>query len=428
MCNAKHINYPPPPARKSSGDGIGAASATTPFAAAKSGNARDCSAGVGGKGGRNEQQGGTPPRGGGRQVATERRAHGVPPSRSNTSSTGRSGSRRIGGDVDAGALVSTNTRSVSRPSRARDDDHRSKSMTRIGSRSKSRDPKPRAPRREYDTPFDDRGRCHYHKSVQLAAKKMTGGWKVVHSACPRCMEDNSQAKTGGGGGGGGDVIVEVGEGQSVSLTLSRGSNRASATTGGKNDGCASFADARGLHDKNGCCMVHTHIQVAKKRVLGTGFKIVRACPACSGGRDCGLDDCMSVSSKKSTRSSRSNATQRSGASTSARGGGGGGSVGRSAAATGTGRYGALPFDGDGYCCRHPSVQLAKKKVLGGGFKIVLDFCPHCAYCDSQRSGGKKNSSSTIRRMSSTSSQGTGRVFDDSGAVLRRSSSRHRPER
>jgi len=420
MCNAKHFDYPPPPARKSSGDGIGAASTTTPFAAAKSGNARDCSSGVGGKGGRNEQQGGTPSRGGGRQVTPERRAHGVPPSRSNTSSTGRSGSRRIGGD-------STNTRSVSRPSRARDDYHRSKSKTRIGSRSKSRDPKPRAPRREYDTPFDDRGRCHYHKNVQLAAKKMTGGWKVVHSACPRCMEDNSQAKTGGGEGG--DVIVEVGEGQSVSLTLSRGSNRASATTGGKNDGCASFADVRGLHDKNGCCMVHTHIQVAKKRVLGTGFKIVRACPACSGGRDCGLDDSMSVSSKKSTRSSRSNATQRSGASASARGGGGGGSGGRSVAATGTGWYGALPFDGDGYCCRHPSVQLAKKKVLGGGFKIVLDFCPHCASdCGSQRSGGKKNSSSTIRRMSSTSSQGTGRVFDDSGAVLRRSSSRHRPER
>ena len=414
MCNSTKFDYPPPTPRKSGGDGIGAAAVTTPFAAAKSGNARDCSAG-GGKGGRNEHHDA------GRRVAPERRAHahGVPPSRSNASSAGRSGSRRVCGDVNAGALVSTNTRSVSRPSRARDDD-RSRSRTRIGSRSKSRDPKPRAPRREYDTPFDDRGRCHYHKNVQLAAKKMTGGWKVVHSACPRCMEDNCHAKTGGGGG----VIFEVAEGQSVNLTLSRGSNRAS-TTSGKNGGGA-IVDARGLHDKNGCCPVHTHVQVAKKRVLGSGFKIVRACPSCSG-RDCGLDD-ISVSSKKSNRSARSNATQRSNASASARGEEGGG---RSAAATGTGRYGALPFDGDGYCCRHPSVQLAKKKVLGGGFKIVLDFCPGCASdndrdCGSQRSGGKK--SSLIRRMSSTSSQRTGRVYDDSGAVLRRSSSRNRPER
>ena len=47
-----------------------------------------------------------------------------------------------------------------------------------GDRSKSRDTRDverkARPRREYDTPFDDKGRCHYHKNVQLAAKKMTG--------------------------------------------------------------------------------------------------------------------------------------------------------------------------------------------------------------------------------------------------------------
>jgi len=30
-------------------------------------------------------------------------------------------------------------------------------------------------RLEHDAPFDDKGRCHYHKNVQLAATKMTGG-------------------------------------------------------------------------------------------------------------------------------------------------------------------------------------------------------------------------------------------------------------
>jgi hypothetical protein len=289
-----------------------------------------------------------------------------------------------------------------------------KSRTSVGSRSKSRDVKPRE-RRVYDTPFDEKGRCHYHRNVQLAAKKMTGGWKVVHAACPKCMENNVEGKTGGGiikldGGCNGD--------QSVHLSLSRGSNR-SSTTSRNNEGGAT--DAQGRHDKNGCCLVHTHIQVAKKRVFGNGFKVVRACPACNGN-DVGLDDDISVSSKRSTKSTRSNASRRSSTSAHARGSCGG----KSGTATSSGRYGALPFDGDGYCCRHPSVQLAKKKVIGGGFKIILDFCPECTMeddrsCGSQRSSRKKSS---IRRMSSSTSQGTERVFDDSGARLRRSGSKH----
>ena len=30
-------------------------------------------------------------------------------------------------------------------------------------------------------PFDEKGRCHYHKNVQLAVKKnFGGGWKILH--------------------------------------------------------------------------------------------------------------------------------------------------------------------------------------------------------------------------------------------------------
>ena len=34
------------------------------------------------------------------------------------------------------------------------------------------------PAKKYDTPFDSKGRCHYHSNMQLAKKKLTGGWKV----------------------------------------------------------------------------------------------------------------------------------------------------------------------------------------------------------------------------------------------------------
>jgi hypothetical protein len=46
-------------------------------------------------------------------------------------------------------------------------------------------------------------------------------------------------------------------------------------------------------------------------------------------------------------------------------------------ATESGRYGTLPFDADGFCCHHPSVRIAQRK-LGGGFKIIHDDCPDCA--------------------------------------------------
>ena len=59
------------------------------------------------------------------------------------------------------------------------------SSSRARSVSRGRKPREDKPRKEYDTPFDGKGRCHYHKNVQLATKKLSGGWKVVHTICPK---------------------------------------------------------------------------------------------------------------------------------------------------------------------------------------------------------------------------------------------------
>ena len=79
-------------------------------------------------------------------------------------------------------------RSSSR-SRGRDDERSSSNRAR----SKSRDRRRAASvgrnnngggrcvvnkKKEYDSPFDSKGRCHYHSQVQLAKKKLMGGWNV----------------------------------------------------------------------------------------------------------------------------------------------------------------------------------------------------------------------------------------------------------
>ena len=250
---------------------------------------------------------------------------------------------------------------------------------RARSVSRGRKPSELKPRKEYDTPFDEKGRCHHHKNVQLATKKLGGGWKVVHSICPKCMEDRCD------------------DDRSVRSGCSRASkSKSSSPLANKLEG----RSADGQYDKNGCCVLHTHIQVAKKRVFGSGWKVVRVCPACEKGEHVGLDDDrMSVCSKSSRKSSRSVGSRSVKSSRSVR------SSATPGKAAHTSRYGNLPFDADGYCCRHPSVQLAQKKMMGG-FKIIHDTCPDCA---AEGSGGQRR---VPRRKSSN---GTGRLFDDSGS-------------
>eukprot|EP01082_Thalassiosira_pseudonana_P002713 g3659.t1 g3659 contig12:2512537-2513726(-) len=229
------------------------------------------------------------------------------------------------------------------------------------------------PRKEYDTPFDDKGRCHYHKNVQMASKKMSGGWKLLCKACPKCMEENYNAKE--------DDDRSVRSGRS---TRSGGSRKSSKEQPAVSSGSSKLADKLGAdangHDKNGCCVVHSHIQVAKKKVLG-GWKVLRTCPACEGGEEIGLDDDrLSVCSGKSGKSARSSRSHRSSKS-----GSGKKKSSTSSHKTTSGRYGSLPFDGDGYCCQHPSVQLAKKKTMGG-WKIIHDICPDCEVENPTKSG------------------------------------------
>eukprot|EP00578_Thalassiosira_sp_NH16_P011777 CAMPEP_0181126750 /NCGR_PEP_ID=MMETSP1071-20121207/27809_1 /TAXON_ID=35127 /ORGANISM="Thalassiosira sp., Strain NH16" /LENGTH=458 /DNA_ID=CAMNT_0023212399 /DNA_START=115 /DNA_END=1491 /DNA_ORIENTATION=+ len=309
---------------------------------------------------------------GGGKVRQGHRVHGAPSSsrRGRDRNEGAAGGDNDGGDNNGNHRDRSKSREGGR-SKSRERPTTT-SSSRAASKSRERKSSGKQ-RREYDTPFDSKGRCHHHKNVQLAAKKMTGGWKMLHATCPKCMEDKFN---------GGDD-----DNRSVRSNSSRKS--------GGDEGGGGGGDARGQFDKNGCCVLHTHIQVAKKRVFGTGFKVVRTCPACDG-EDVGADD-ISLSSKRSASSRKSTRSAKSSASRAKPG-----------RASKSGRYGSLPFDGDGYCCRHPNVQLAKKKALGG-FKIIHNVCPECAHDDdgSSRSGRRKKPS---RRKS-----GTGRVFDDSGS-------------
>ncbi|KAL7504575.1 hypothetical protein ACHAXN_003751 [Cyclotella atomus] len=276
-----------------------------------------------------------------------------------------------GTSLSGGTVRSGRVHGYKQTSGEKTEEHRARSV----SRGRSSNNKADKPRKEYDTPFDEKGRCHYHKSIQLAAKKMGGGWKVVNSICPKCMEERYDD----------DRSVKSGSSRKSTKSLS------SKLEVGRS--------ADGQYDKNGCCILHTHIQVAKKRVFGSGWKVVRTCPSCEKGEMVGLDDDrMSVCSKSSRKSSRSVGSRsvKSSRSTAEKG-----------KAAKSSRYGALPFDGDGYCCRHPSVQLAQKKMMGG-FKILHDTCPDC---DAEGGGGNKRRSVPRRKSSS----GTGRVFDDSGS-------------
>jgi len=68
------------------------------------------------------------------------------------------------------------------------------------------------------------------------------------------------------GSTGDETSVKSSAGRSVKSYASGGTNGSSGGGEGNNN-------AHGKHDKNGCCVIHSHIQVAKKRVLGSGWKV-----------------------------------------------------------------------------------------------------------------------------------------------------------
>ena len=309
---------------------------------------------------------------GGGKVRTGR-VHGYDPSRSRGKSreqqrsTSTSGEQRTGGRSQSRGRDKSLSRSQSRSqSIGRSKSRERKKYNRTDS-SNTGSAKPRK-KYEYDTPFDTKGRCHYHKNVQLASRKMTGGWKVLQAACPKCMEDKCDDDH--------DDSTPI---TSVVKAVSNSKN----SSGG------------------------TAIQVAKR--FSSRWKLTRP-PSSSSecddkGTDVGISDSVSVYSKKSTISTLSRQSTRSVKSnaSSTR-------SGTSGKASSSGRYGEMPFDGDGYCCRHPSVQIAQKKMMGG-FKILRE-CPDCAHEDGSRSARKKKAP---RRQSSKS--GGSRKKKDCGELV-----------
>ena len=219
---------------------------------------------------------------------------------------------------------------------------------------------------EYDTPFDELGRCHHHPRVQMATKKVRGGWKILITACPKCIEaryDEECSVTSSKSGGsrrskGGKSVTDDGSVSSRSTKRSVVS-RSSAVA----PGCT--------YDKNGCCTKHPSLQVAKKKLLG-GWKEFRSCPKCLDPSYDDMSENASVSSKRSTTSFRSTGSRKSSRSvksnTSRKGG------------RKTDRYGKLPFDEDGYCHAHPSVRIAKKKPLGGWKVSNSELCSSPTIC------------------------------------------------
>mmetsp|Transcript_21918 Transcript_21918/g.34365 ORF Transcript_21918/g.34365 Transcript_21918/m.34365 type:complete len:385 (+) Transcript_21918:65-1219(+) len=266
-------------------------------------------------------------------------------------------------------------------------------------RSRSRTRKEKV---QYATPFDEKGRCHYHKSVQLASKRMSGGWKVIYSMCPKCMEEADDDKS---------------QRSSRSHKSSSEQQQQQQQQVKQKQHERPKREADGQFDKNGCCVLHSHIQVAKKKVLG-GWKVIRTCPVCEG-KDVGLDDDdFSICSGRSAKSTKSTRSTKSS------------SRGKRGEAVKSDKYGALPFDGEGYCCQHPSVRIAKKKTIGG-WKIIHSVCPDCAAEKSTRPASRRSRSKSRPRSKSQArrrSSGDDNASDASYKSGKSGSSRSTPQK
>ncbi|KAL7508246.1 hypothetical protein ACHAXN_008858 [Cyclotella atomus] len=262
---------------------------------------------------------------------------------------------------------------------------------------------------EFDTPFDESGKCHHHPNVQMATKKVRGGWKILMTACPKCIEakyeEDVESVNSGSRKSGRNERSSRSKSRSRSQSRSKLSNKLERDGRADNDGGSvssrstkrsvtsrtTAVTSSGKFDKNGCCTRHPLIQVAKKKLLG-GWKEMRDCPKCKDPNYDDVNDAASATSKrstssrKSTRSVKSNGSRRGGKKTD--------------------RYGALPFDGEGFCHAHPGVRLAKKKALGG-WKVLFDICPDCANDASSQAGSTRSRSSR--------KSGTGKYYDPSSA-------------
>jgi hypothetical protein len=121
------------------------------------------------------------------------------------------------------------------------------------------------------------------------------------------------------------------------------------------------------------------------------------CPICNGGSATSLDDdAHSATSGKSNRSNTSRKSTRSMITTTT-------SSRVLSEKAKSSRFGTVPFDSDGYCSKHPSVQIAQRKLLGG-YKIIHDICPDCAREDARSVSNRSRSRNGGVRSRSLSQQ------------------------
>ncbi|KAL7502482.1 hypothetical protein ACHAWX_000499, partial [Stephanocyclus meneghinianus] len=219
------------------------------------------------------------------------------------------------------------SRSRSRPSsrsqqqqqqRGRSDEDESKSTTRSKSSQRQRAPSVgrSRTRKEYDTPFDSKGRCHYHAHVQLAKKKIMGGWNVLLDNCPKCIEEN--------------YINDTSDNRSDTSRRSNRTAKSSRSVRSTKSVSRGRVSSRNSHqcespfDCNGYCNRHNYVRLAKKKTLG-GWKIIQSfCPEC-------VKEDSHADENASERSGGSRQSRRSGLSKSSR-------VSKSSRRSGLSRY------------------------------------------------------------------------------------------
>ena len=242
---------------------------------------------------------------------------GGKPSRSGTPGRERRPSNHEGGQRSS-SRSRPRQRSRSRP-RGREEEEprdraRSKSRGRAPSvgRNGGRSVIKRRSKKEYDSPFDSKGRCHYHAQVQLAKKKLMGGWnvrlslcncksspalvlhcvsnyfrcpsQVLLDVCPKCMEESYIN----------DDNRSVASGRSTRSNRSVKSSKSIGRVFSKNKKIYESP-----FDSDGYCHRHSHVRLAKKKTLG-GWKIIQ-----SFCNECAKEDVDDNASAKSGHSRRS---------------------------------------------------------------------------------------------------------------------------
>ncbi|KAL9183698.1 hypothetical protein ACHAXT_004554 [Thalassiosira profunda] len=209
-----------------------------------------------------------------------------------------------------------------------------------GTRSKNR-----VPKCVNGAPFDKHGRCFDHPQVKLASKRLLGGWKIHMELCPLCERDGEY--------GGSDYGSQCGGSVASGMSQLSFDSRKSGTSA-----------------RSGRSMRSANASVASRQSRGS----VR-----------------SFASKSSRGSDRSTSSWSSG-----------GSSGRRVHRTNSKDESFLPLDEEGYCLRHPDVQLAQMSRRGG-LKIIMDFCPECAEESLARGGSGGSREIVAKRNNSTES-------------------------